>query len=231
MGYCHHWDRPFAIDSHVFSRIRLDFEKLVLPLADIGCSIAGPLGANEPEITAETICFNGLRDCGHPKPDRLVPMVFYPTEEAGGIDDGVTTSFNPKTLQTFIERRRCDGQCAHDAFLFPRVLVQGLGGDAARKLSSDFVKTAFKPYDVAVTAALLIAKRYLQEEIVVHSDGSDAQWADARRLCQAHLGYGDWFGIVEQEETYSQPDPTGIEVERRLQVRALVELAVRESFS
>ena len=54
----------------------------------------------------------------------------------------------------------------------------------------DSNKTAFRPYDIAVTAALLIAKRYLRQQLVIHSNGADAQWADAGDLCQQHPGYG-----------------------------------------
>jgi hypothetical protein len=82
-----------------------------------------------------------------------------------------------------------------------------------------------------VTAALLVAKRHLQGQIAVRSDGSDAQWADARRLCQAHLGYGDWFGVVEQEEPHMWSGPKGIQVEQRMRVQTLVELAMQESLS
>jgi hypothetical protein len=58
-------------------------------------------------------------------------------------------------------------------------------------LYGECVKTGFRPYDVAVTAALLIAKRYLGDRFAVHSNGSEAQWSDAKRLFQTILGYGD----------------------------------------
>ena len=51
-------------------------------------------------------------------------------------------------------------------------------------------KTGFRPYDIAMTAVLLIAKHYLRDRILVYTDGADAQWADARRICQRVLGYG-----------------------------------------
>src|SRR6266567_1621932 len=60
--------------------------------------------------------------------------------------------------------------------------------DAAR-LYIDFTKTGFRPYDIAVTAALLIAKRHLRDELLIHSNGGDRQWADGRRICQSVLGY------------------------------------------
>ena len=84
-----------------------------------------------------------------------------------------------------------------------------------RGLYIGFVKTAFRPYDVAVTAALLIGKRHLGDELVVSSNGADAQWLDARRICQTVLGYGEWFGIVEEHVTEE-------ETKREVTMRTLV---------
>ena len=51
-------------------------------------------------------------------------------------------------------------------------------------------KTARKPYDLAVTACLIIAKHHLKDEIEVSSDGERIEWAPAILLCQDVLGYG-----------------------------------------
>ena len=56
-------------------------------------------------------------------------------------------------------------------------------------------KTAFRPYDVAVTAFLVIAKHYLGDKIIVHSDGEMDGWKDAMNLCQDVLGYGKSFRL------------------------------------
>ena len=86
----------------------------------------------------------------------------------------------------------------------------------------EYVKTAFRPYDVAVTAVLLIAKRHLRDRLVIHSDGGNRQWVDARRICQSVLGYGDWFGIVEEQIVEEWPgNPAG---KRHVLLRTLVEL-------
>ena len=85
-------------------------------------------------------------------------------------------------------------------------------------------KTAFKPYDVAVTAALVIAKRYLGKRLVIQSNGLDAQWADAKDLCQRHLGYGAWFGIVEDPRIELWPGPDGTQEECEVRVRLLIEM-------
>ncbi|MFS0728355.1 hypothetical protein [Paenibacillus sp. 1P07SE] len=51
-----------------------------------------------------------------------------------------------------------------------------------------FCKTAERPYDLAVTAFLIIAKHYLKQQLTVSSDGDAADWAAARQICKEHLG-------------------------------------------
>jgi hypothetical protein len=50
-------------------------------------------------------------------------------------------------------------------------------------------KTAYKPYDVAVTAFLILAKHHLGDAIKVSTDGEPKDWEDGRMLCEAVLGY------------------------------------------
>ena len=82
MGYYHSCRGPR--DPDAFRLIRKDFEKLILPLADIGYLIAGHDGRGLPETTDDCIAFNGIRNCGHKKRDG--PVVVSPTETARGID-------------------------------------------------------------------------------------------------------------------------------------------------
>ena len=183
MGYCHHWQGSFDGDPANFPALRADFEKLILPLAEVGCLLAGPSGTGLPEFTDDFLAFNGLRHCGHELVDG--PVVPYPAETASGIDAGPSQLLRVGFL-AYAASRRCDGACCHDSFVLRK--RPGMG----------FVKTAFKPYDLAVTAALLIAKRYWGEKIEIRTDGSEVQWSDAKRLCQVHLGYGTSFRIVQK---------------------------------
>ena len=57
----------------------------------------------------------------------------------------------------------------------------------------DCCKTARKPYDLAVTAVLIAAKRHFGTDILVSSDGEGSEWDPARDLCQDALGYGNGF--------------------------------------
>ena len=58
-----------------------------------------------------------------------------------------------------------------------------------------FCKTERRPYDLAVQVTLIVFKHHLGAALRVSSDGRDADWDAARRLCQEHLGYGADFHL------------------------------------
>ena len=226
MGYSHDWYRPPAIDDDEFRHIRAELEKLILPLEDIGVRLADGRGNNEPEISDKCIRFNGVCDCGHPENEDIV--IPYPAENARGIGSSETAVIGPWHLVGVELRHRCcSGECCHETFHFPKIADR----DASKSKEPEtnglvfyWTKTAFKPYDIAVTAALLIAKRYLRNQLIVYSNGADAQWADAKEMCQRHLGYGAWFGIVEDPQIEVWPGPDGMQIQREVRTRTLVEL-------
>lgn len=221
MGYTHYWSRPAIIPQTVFHAIRIDFESLILPLSDGGTQLAGAGGEGPPEITEELICFNGLNNCGHPKNDEIA--VPYPLGDAEGIGPGSTAVTNADGFVTYLKHRTCNGSCSYETFSFPRSLdgTRHSGPDKDG-LFGGYVKTGFRPYDVAVTAALIVAKRHLKDQLVVEGNGGDSRWRDAKRICQRVLGYGDWFGITEEKIVAEWP---GAPLRTRQAVlRRLVEL-------
>ena len=58
-----------------------------------------------------------------------------------------------------------------------------------------FTKTEGFPYNLAVMVFLVIAKYYLDGSIIIQSDGSQADWDNARELGQHMLGYGKDFKL------------------------------------
>jgi hypothetical protein len=226
MGYSHSWFRPRAISDSVFHAISADFQKLILPLADAGVPLAGWDGRNEAEINDECIRFNGVRNCGHRKVEGI--YIPYPADESQGVGSGEGGIIGPwHGVGTELRHRCCDGECCHDTFFFPKVMDEiGVVSKEPDTLGLryNWTKTAFKPYDVAVTAALLIAKRHMREKLVIHSNGRDPQWADAKDLCQRHLGYGAWFGIVEDPRIEIWPGPNGASFEHEVRALLLVEM-------
>jgi len=69
-----------------------------------------------------------------------------------------------------------------------------IGPNVARDFS--FCKTAQKPYDLAVTCCLVIAKHHLPE-LDVHSDGDISEWEPAIQAVKEHLGYTPNFSLGE----------------------------------
>ncbi len=82
MGYSHDWYRPPVIPDNIYERIGADFERLVLPLEDMGILIAGPGGENEPEIDNDRIQFNGFAIAGIPTTRRLRFHILLRMQEA-----------------------------------------------------------------------------------------------------------------------------------------------------
>lgn len=60
-------------------------------------------------------------------------------------------------------------------------------------------KTAYRPYDLAVTAFLIIMKQH-DSRIVVRSDGEEKDWLDGKIACNNVLGYGMDFELNGDED-------------------------------
>ncbi|HZD48874.1 MAG TPA: hypothetical protein VE178_09015 [Silvibacterium sp.] len=199
MGYNHYWHRSAEIDSEAFVRIVADFQRCVLALDDAGVSLAGPMGDGLPRIDQDAIAFNGVRDCGHPKNDEI--RIPFPSEEAAGVGSSLDAIVDSWFIGVQIRRRTCNGDCSYEAFVFERIADGGDEhlGDSGRQIT-DHCKTGFRPYDLAVQCALLIAKHHLEDRFGVASGGSDRHWNDARRLCYLHLGFPLGEFKIDREE-------------------------------
>lgn len=68
-------------------------------------------------------------------------------------------------------------------------------------LYHSYCKTGGLPYDLAVTAALLVLKHYLGDQIVIVSDGGNAEWDAAKALCYKTFGWGpEWTFLGDAKE-------------------------------
>jgi hypothetical protein len=54
-----------------------------------------------------------------------------------------------------------------------------------RTQEKDFCKTAQKPYDMAVTASLILAKKIFGEDIEIQSDGDWSDWESGQLLYES----------------------------------------------
>jgi hypothetical protein len=212
MGYTHYWYREKEIDLYTFERIVKDFKRLLPVFKVLDVKLGNGLGEGKPIINRREVVFNGLRNCGHPKnPNLAIP---WPAEtvKLGVAPNPCKAVVGSWFAGVVLNQRACNGDCSYETFYFPRVLpdrykpVQrviyyDLDGRPVchdeQHIGKYFqsCKTAFRPYDLAVTAFLVIAKHHLGEKILVESDGTIAHWMDAVKLCQNVLGYGYDFEL------------------------------------
>ena len=189
MGYTHYWYRKVkTFDAHTFRQFSEDCAK-VCKQSEI--PIAGSGGDGEPEFTDDIVAFNGRSDCGH----KLRNLgITWPSPTAKGLSPkGEVTG--QWFAEAMLEQRTCGGDCSHESFIIQRDSVKK-PFDSETEIF-DCTKTAYKPYDVLVTACLIIAAHYFGDQFRVSSDGESNDWEDGRRLCQSVLGYGQEFVLRE----------------------------------
>lgn len=210
MGYTHHWYRQKTIKTTTYKFIVDDFQKL-LPVFDRNDTpLAGGTGEGYPIINYDEVIFNGSAHCGHPVNKELI--IPWPSATAKGLGNKPNAIINGQRFASAtVDARTCNGNCSYETFYFPRIIedIEPASIISYHDMSgkpvynnpkivgkySNCTKTAFRPYDWAVTAFLIIAKHYLGNKILVHSDGHIPQWQDAMLLCQLELGYGLDFQI------------------------------------
>ncbi|KKN86982.1 hypothetical protein LCGC14_0262510 [marine sediment metagenome] len=195
MGYTHYWRRELKVAPADYLGIVMDFKKLLPVFEEQGVKLADGNGEGEPEFNEVKVCFNGVEHCGH-KYHEL--GITWPAPKAAGVavEPAVSGSWFAGAK---LEKRCCGGDCSHDPLDFPMELKPGKWQKPENGKWFEFCKTAFKPYDWAVTAFLVIAKHYLGDRLIVHSDGEIEHWHDAMQLCQIELGYGLEFKIDDEE--------------------------------
>lgn len=91
------------------------------------------------------------------------------------------------------------GDDGHETFYLPRRHVQP-DWQRNKPWVFAFCKTARKPYDLPVQCCLIVAKHFYEDHILIHSDGAENEWEDARRLCQEILGFGSEFKLDSDAE-------------------------------
>lgn len=211
MGYTHYWRREKSISEEDYRHIVDDFRKLLPIFVRNDTPLANGLGEGYPTIDYDDVCFNGAVHCGHPANHEIV--IPWPTRKAHGTGDNAAAIAGNWFAGVEIQTRCCDGDCSYESFSFPKVLERqeptgkiSYYDMAGRPFYNDpkhvgryfnFCKTAFRPYDWAVTAFLVITKHYLGDKIIISSDGELDHWRDAMILCELELGYGLEFQLNE----------------------------------
>jgi hypothetical protein len=193
MGYTHYWYRQLKITPDKMRDIADDFAKIVLRLDDFGVHLAGGRGDGLPTITSEDISFNGPEKCGHPKNAEV--MIPWPSDTASGVVDGKGEIAGHWFAGAVLDTRICNGDCSYETFSFPPTMDKSFlqKNTEHRGLFFECCKTAYRPYDLAVTAFLVIAKHHLQDRLMVRSDGTLQHWVEGIELCRTYLGYEEHY--------------------------------------
>ena len=102
-----------------------------------------------------------------------------------------------------IDKRVCNGDCSYETVGFPRAMRTSDWQEPDKDgLWFDCCKTAFRPYDLAVTAFLIIAKHHPKDRFKVSSDGEMQHWFDGMMVTKTYLGYGLDFKLpIEEPKT------------------------------
>jgi len=185
------------LEKEKFAEAVVDCRKVLAYLSECRLDLAGWDGTGSTVITDEEISFNGQMNCGHENGDLGIA---WPADNAGGFADPPEKNgewFAGVTLAT----RCCGGDCSHETFRIERVYSPCEWEEAKNGLYFSFCKTAFKPYDLAVIACLIVFKHHFGNEFKVTTDGGDQHWFDGKMICAMVLNYGIGYKInVEQAE-------------------------------
>jgi hypothetical protein len=197
MPYTHMWRRAPELTRAGFEKAVEDVKIILERSSELGVRISGPTGYGKPEVTGRTIAFNGVRDCGHRYFDYGEP---WPTATAEGVQNDNAVADSPYWSGEYLHTRVCHGgSCAQGPFVVDRVFlakhwtVLEKGGYFCK------CETQFKPYDLVVTAALVRLKERLPDEIFLSSDGQEAGFEDAKRLCRELFGWPRHFELEPLE--------------------------------
>jgi hypothetical protein len=197
MGYTHYWRRPLELEKEKFAAAIADCRKVLAYLSECMLNLAGWDGTGSPVITDDEISFNGRVNCGHEHGDLGIA---WPAHNAGGFADSPEKNgewFAGATLVT----RCCGGDCSHETFRIERVYRPCEWEEPKKGMYFSFCKTAFKPYDLAVIACLIVFKHHFGNEFTVTTDGEDQHWFDGKMVCAMVLNYGIGYKInVEHAE-------------------------------
>jgi hypothetical protein len=195
MGFTHGWKRPLLIPEGAFAAAALDCGCVLGACRAMGVALAGPLGVGEPVVRFDAVALNGLGRCGHPKDDGLgiVEPAADATGIAGPFEDVVVGEWLGGAV---LRARKCPGTCSCDTFRVDRRFAWPGPREPADGLYTHGCKTAFRPYDLAVTSCLIVFQHHLGErQFPVVCSTVSGHWDDARRLVQETLAYGGDFRV------------------------------------
>lgn len=207
MGYSHYFYRPEKIDN--FDKIVEDTKKVLTYLTDeMGIDFGDSHGdANtEPVLTKNLIAFNGSEkqrvgvwttdeDINIPWPSSTASLTEVSADPIAKKTEGNWFGGTVVSQRVAPLNEMGYGSGNYESVYIERIYPKkGFRQPDEDGLLFECCKTAYRPYDLALTAVLIILKHY-DNRVRVSSDGEEKDWIDAKFLCNNLLGYGMDFEI------------------------------------
>ncbi|KKN79217.1 hypothetical protein LCGC14_0342340 [marine sediment metagenome] len=217
MGYTHYWYRKPELDDAKFAEFADATEKIIAESERLGIKIDNDSDKN-------TVFFNGsdVQPVGEWTTNEPLGIA-WPSEYAGLVDvlaDPCTSKvdgdwFAGKTLAKRtapINNGTGLGEGDHETMYIEKIVPpDDLSREFAKVRNQEllfaFCKTAYKPYDLTVTACLIAFKHFFGEDVVISTDGDDKDWLDGKLVCQKLFGYGLEYSINSDGKLSHCQDP------------------------
>lgn len=209
MGYTHYWRRPPILDETKFKSFTKDCHSIVdYCQNELGIAIGDGSGNGEPEITETSVWFNGSEEQPAGVWTTNEPIsIPWPSSNASLVGENFDPSAD-KTEGTWfagslvsqrvapINNLSGKGSGSYETFAIDQQEEQN-EWQKDEPLIFNCTKTAYRPYDLTVTACLIAFKQHFGDTVVVSTDGEEKDWLDGRILCNNVLGYGMDLKITE----------------------------------
>jgi hypothetical protein len=194
MGYTLYWRRISRLDAHFFQAASEDVKRICEEMEKFGVHMAGPRGYGPVQAGGERIAFNGMVECGHPY--RNLGHA-YPSDEAEGIELLKNPVVGPHYAGALVKARSCGGECSAEPFIIDRLHEPAEWEEKTDDgMYRQHCTTEYKPYDLAVAAALVRLKHHLGEQISVDSDdGKVTHFREAMGMCQRLFQKNETFRL------------------------------------
>lgn len=219
MGYTHYWYRPAKLNADTFKKFTADCKKIIdYSINELGIDIAGGCGEGLPLIESDVICFNG---------SDMQRIGQFTTTEKLSIPWPSSTASLEETSSDPIAPKISGGWfagCLVSQRVAPINNLTGYGSGSYETFSIELeetahdnnplvfncTKTAYRPYDLTITACLIAFKFHFGGKVKISTDGEEKDWLDGRILCNNLLGYGmdiDLFAeVTEKPEVIKKPE-------------------------
>lgn len=202
MGYTHYWYKPHTLEQPKWDEFIADCQKIdEYAQKKLGIILANGHGepATTPEYSRDRVSMNGsdAQPIGVWTTDEQVSIP-WPAETAS-IDDPKADPVAKKTdgnwfAGTLLTQRVAPlgengmGEGSYETFYIQR--VEDDDNPIIRDgLHFGCTKTAYRPYDLPITAMLIALKHHFPA-CRISSDGEEKDWLDGKILCNNLLGYG-----------------------------------------